>query len=239
MPSKERSRGWCFTLNNWTDEDCIDLMVFFEECPSISYLIIGFEIAPKTKTKHIQGYMYFKDKKTFAYLKKCFGDRYRWDKQRAKKNVAAYCYCMEDGDYIEFGERPRQGHRTDLEVIKHDLLKKKPVEKIADEYFSQWCQYRRSFDEYIRIKGLSPKCETIIYTYDSENASQVKKAFEMATPKSYFVNYIEGSVSSVYHLYFSKKYDIIFIPLAPWVELLTVPYNNILDEIQEGDDGDL
>lgn len=57
-------------------------------------------------------------------LKKCFGDRYRWDKQRAKKNVAAYCYCMEDGDYIEFGERPRQGHRTDLEVIKHDLLKK-------------------------------------------------------------------------------------------------------------------
>jgi len=239
MPSKGRSRGWCFTLNNWTDDDCAELSAFFEECPSISYLIMGFEIAPKTKTPHIQGYMYFKDKKTKAYLRKCFGDRYHWEQQKAKSNVEAYCYCMDDDQFIEFGERPRQGHRTDLEVIKHDLLKKKPVEKIADEYFSQWCQYRRSFDEYIRIKDLTPKYETIIYAYDNENVHEVKALFEMATPKSYIVNYLEGTKSTLYHLYFSKKYDMIFLPLAPWVEDVNLPYENMVDYVKKGDQGDL
>lgn len=46
----------------------------------------------------------------------------------------------------------RQGHRSDLELIKTKLDTGVPVDQIADEHFAQWVVYRRSFDAYRQLK---------------------------------------------------------------------------------------
>lgn len=232
--SKKRSRGWCFTVQSWEDEAWINVSALYECDYNCTYLIIGFETAPRTHTKHLQCYIYYREAISFRTMcKKLEGVHI--EPQKSKLNVKAYCYCMEDGDWYEYGSRPRQGHRTDLEVIKHDMLdKKKPIKDIANEYFSQWCQYRRSFDEYIRINGLEPKYETKVIVYNNENPEHVKYIYSKATPSSYMQPWVESNLSSIYHLYYSKKYDIIFIQQQPWIEKLVIPYE-IVEILDNGD----
>ena len=54
-----QGRRWCFTINNYTEETLSTLEKLIDEM-EIEYMIIRFEKAPKTGTKHIQGYMYFR-----------------------------------------------------------------------------------------------------------------------------------------------------------------------------------
>ena len=49
----QRSRKWAFTLPNWTEQD----LTYMEINQNYKYLIYGFEIAPETKTPHLQGYV--------------------------------------------------------------------------------------------------------------------------------------------------------------------------------------
>lgn len=60
-----RARGWCFTHNNYTPADlaAYDLL----KC---TYIVYGKEIGEIRKTPHLQGWIYWKDAKTFASVKK-------------------------------------------------------------------------------------------------------------------------------------------------------------------------
>ena len=50
-----RGRRWCFTLNNYTDEDLQQLRgVVPSKC---RYIVFGREVAPETETPHLQGYL--------------------------------------------------------------------------------------------------------------------------------------------------------------------------------------
>lgn len=50
-----RSYAWCFTLNNYTDEEIRRL-----ESLECERLVVGKEVAPTTGTPHLQGYIRFK-----------------------------------------------------------------------------------------------------------------------------------------------------------------------------------
>lgn len=212
-----RSRGWCFTINNYDDADIAFCMSLYEEIIECSYLIIGFESGTKNSTKHIQGYVYFAQPWRLARIRELF-DNIHIEAQKSKTNVAAYAYCMEEGDYYEIGDRPRQGHRTDLEVIKHDIQTGRPMIAIAENYFSQWCQYRRAFDEY---KNMKTKYNTQFICYDQDDLDYSMK-------EVYEVYGIEGSLilHSQYEIppnelmskYYSGKYKYIFIPTGLGVE---------------------
>lgn len=222
----KRSRGWTFTLNNWTEEDVGELMALWEECHSLTYMIVGFEKGTREQTPHIQGYMYFRDPKPVSFMKKINGFRFQRrlhiEPQKSKSNVAAYEYCMEEGDYKEFGERPRQGHRTDLEVIKHDLLQKKSMRQISTEYFSQWCQYRRSFDEFQRMHDLYDRQDTTIMVYNEET---IKKVYTYNLAGSFVYEDGYYNKSELLHKYYSGLYKYIFVPNTPGVEELGDKFN--------------
>lgn len=208
---KTRTRGWCFILNNWTDDHLAELMAIYMEYDSIAYLIVGFESAPKTGTKHIQGYIYFTDPKGFNSVRTYLPEGSHIEDQKAKLNVNAYCYCMEDGDYYEMGNRPRQGHRTDLEVIKHDLLNNVPMTQISKQYFSQWCQYRRAFDEF---SSMHLKQDTEMVQYDDTSAQSYKFLQEEYIPgKDFMVSGVMFPGEIMGH-YMSKKYRRIYVPLV-------------------------
>lgn len=93
-----RSRAWCFTLNNYTEED--EQSVRAVPC---RYLIYGRETG-ESGTPHLQGYIYFKCTRTLSAVKR--------DLPRAHLEAAVgttlqnITYCSKQGDVYEKGERP-------------------------------------------------------------------------------------------------------------------------------------
>lgn len=60
-----RTRGYCFTWNNPPDDYSSVLDVI--DC---RYIVAGEEVAPTTGTRHLQGYVYFRDTKTVAAVRR-------------------------------------------------------------------------------------------------------------------------------------------------------------------------
>lgn len=107
MNESKASRAWCFTLNNWTEEEYEALKKY--KC---DYIVIGKEIGAEG-TPHLQGYIEFSGGKRFSTLKKAF-PKVHWEPRKSTAEKAA-AYCKKDGIFIEIGEKKTQGHRTDLD----------------------------------------------------------------------------------------------------------------------------
>lgn len=97
----ERSRGWCLTINNYTEEDVDSVYAAQFDC---RYCVWGKEIAPDTGTPHLQGFIYYDNPKTFNGVKLLF-PRANIRKQRGSCAQASV-YCKKDGDYWEHGDLP-------------------------------------------------------------------------------------------------------------------------------------
>lgn len=93
-----RSRNFCFTLNNYTEDVYQSLLR--TEC---KYIVIGKEIAA-SGTHHLQGYVSFKDTRTLTALKKLDKSAH-WEicKGLPSQNRA---YCIKDGKFEERGQLP-------------------------------------------------------------------------------------------------------------------------------------
>lgn len=89
-----RSRGWCFTINNYSEQEEKILHTYtaiFEK------MIVGKETG-ENGTPHLQGYAYAKNAKTFAQMKKLFP---RGHLEPAKgKPVENRVYCSKGGQVI-------------------------------------------------------------------------------------------------------------------------------------------
>lgn len=100
-----RSRSYCFT---WFGDEP---PVFEGKC---TYLITGAETCPETGRKHWQSYAEFSDAATISAAQKILKvPGAHMEKRRGTPQQAAD-YCKKDGDFMEFGERSRQGERVDL-----------------------------------------------------------------------------------------------------------------------------
>lgn len=106
-----RSEAWCFTYNNYTEEDYARICEI--DC---QYLIVGKEVAPETGTKHLQGYIKFYNARFFTATKALLGPGVHLEKAKGspEENRA---YCSKAGDFFEKGDVPRKGKRTDLEKL--------------------------------------------------------------------------------------------------------------------------
>lgn len=99
------SNGWCFTLNNWTEEEYSSI-VHNIDADNFWY-VIGKEIAPTTGTPHLQGYIGLKNlKKKFrmtVFDKICTRDGVQCLRNERAKGckIANLDYCIKsDKDAI-------------------------------------------------------------------------------------------------------------------------------------------
>lgn len=96
----ERYRSWCFTLNNWTEEQRSALLGI--KC---KYMVVGKEVG-EAGTPHLQGYVQMSSVKTRAQIAKMgplSGAYLVPAKGTTEENVT---YCSKDGDFEEVGVRP-------------------------------------------------------------------------------------------------------------------------------------
>lgn len=101
MPRAAVSQGkrWCFTLNNWTEQE---LNVLKElEC---KYLICGREIG-ENGTPHLQGFVIFNANKRLNAARR-ISPRAHWELARGTNEQAAE-YCKKELNYVETGSLPR------------------------------------------------------------------------------------------------------------------------------------
>lgn len=113
----ERSRRWCFTLNNYSEDEVAVATSFIRDDPRVVYGVFGREVGT-TGTPHLQGYIVFRNNTRLRTLRREFNERAHFEIARGTSEQASQ-YCKKDGDFVEFGSCPRgQGHRTDLERFK-------------------------------------------------------------------------------------------------------------------------
>lgn len=92
------SRSWCYTLNNYTEEERDALRRV-----SCCYQVFGYERGDEG-TPHLQGYIHFKSARSQAAVKKEF-PRCHLEVRKGTVDQAVE-YCKKDGDFEEFGEKP-------------------------------------------------------------------------------------------------------------------------------------
>lgn len=97
--TNKQSTSWCFTLNNYTEQD-IEMLKHFK----CKYIIFGKEIGEKTETPHLQGFIQFASNYRFNSLKK-LNPRISW---RPRSDVSteefAANYCIKGKEIFEKGE---------------------------------------------------------------------------------------------------------------------------------------
>jgi len=121
----QKFRNYCYTLNNYTLEEYNALQTV--EC---KYQIIGKEIGEKG-TPHLQGFISFKSARSFNAVRKLMK---RWYIEPCKGNAESNIkYCMKENNFIEIGESPRQGKRSDIKIAKEMAIAGKSMKEIVLE----------------------------------------------------------------------------------------------------------
>ena len=111
-----RARAYCFTDYERNEE-------FLLQVP-YAYICWGEEVCPTTERLHLQGFVYFKDAKSFSAARKVMSGRHI-EAAKAFDQAIEYCkgdYTNHEGKYKpknkvfkEFGTKPAQGKRTDID----------------------------------------------------------------------------------------------------------------------------
>lgn len=118
MNKNIKGRRWCFTLNNPTEEERDHISVI-----NCEYLIYGNEHMDGKGTPHLQGYIVFKDPKTFNTIKN-YMPRAHIEKARFnhEENIK-YC-SKEDKKPFEKGNRPldKRKRPNNLKILKNDPI---------------------------------------------------------------------------------------------------------------------
>lgn len=122
-----RHRAYVFTINNPTEDDANNVRSLVDIS---QYVIVGNEKG-ENGTEHYQGYVYFKEAKTFSSLKK------KLPRAHIEAAVASPSkneeYCSKQGNiFLKHGEIPRQGARSNIGEVKEKLKEGTNLRGIVD-----------------------------------------------------------------------------------------------------------
>ena len=86
-PQRSQAKHWCFTLNNYTEEDVVRLQALGGE---VDYLIAGKEVGTNG-TPHLQGLVSFSQRKRLAQVKALLGAKPHLEVCRNLDAADEYC----------------------------------------------------------------------------------------------------------------------------------------------------
>lgn len=156
----EQSKFWCYTINNYRDNDCdaIDLW-------DTAYNVYGKEIGPATGTPHLQGYVIFKTNKRLAAVKKLNAYAH-WEVAKGTP-IQASDYCKKDKQFMECGALPASkgsGNKERWDLAK-EAAKEGRLDDIPSEIFMRFYRTIKEIkkDYMVKPEALSGCCGLWIY----------------------------------------------------------------------------
>lgn len=111
-----RSRSYCFTINNPIEQDEEDVKALGDIA---HYIVVGREVGDEG-TPHFQGYVYFKEAKSFSSVKKKIPRAHIEVSKGSPTDNEVYC-SKQGNVFLRRGELPKQGARTDIEKVVEKL----------------------------------------------------------------------------------------------------------------------
>lgn len=214
-----RARAYCFTYNlpddepwnydAWADAGHIDAQPGADtrwtdmwdqlgiHTYKAEYICMQPEIAPTTGKRHYQGYVYFKDAKSFNVARQYLRDfgfkgcHIEAAKGSPEKNIN-YCSKTEtrmvNGAFREFGVRPSQGRRTDLETIADAIEKGESILDIACSNPGTYIKFHSGIKALNAIMKCKPRdpcvAPTVYWWFGPTGVGKSRKAFE-SFPEAY------------------------------------------------------
>lgn len=133
------AKRWCFTLNNYTQED-EDRLRSLTIDDGVNFLIFEPEVGD-SGTPHFQGFVKLDKKKRPTQLRKLVGPaHFIVAKGTDQQNID---YCSKDGNPYIYGEKGKgQGKRSDWDNLMADLRAGATEEEVTDKYPSIVAQCR-------------------------------------------------------------------------------------------------
>lgn len=148
--------GFCFTVNNYLSSQVNTLKGALGQC-GISYIVFGYETAPSTGTKHLQGYLQSNNKMKDRFYKK-FGI---YVMAQERSTLEASDYCKKDGDFFEAGDidmdvkgskEKNQGKRSDLDEVKVLVKEGKTYQEIVETHFGCAAKHHKFIKEQVAVQ---------------------------------------------------------------------------------------
>lgn len=135
-------KNWCFTLNNYTDENLAVLETF-----PCTYIIYGKEVGEQG-TPHLQGYVQMEKRTRMTALRKLL--QCHWSPARGTPEQNKV-YCSKEGDVYERGVPTVEGQRADIRRFMDDVqsgvLDKK---RLREDHPAVCAKYPRFVEDYIQ-----------------------------------------------------------------------------------------
>lgn len=187
---RTQSKYWCFTLNNYTEDEETCVRSLLVDGGDVVYVCYGRETG-EGGTPHLQGYMEFSRRKRLRTVKNLAGlGRAHLEKRRGT-GAQAITYCKKDGDFEEFGTPTTsgQGHRSDLVEIKRKIDEGYSEGKIAEEHFGDWCRYHKAFSRYRNIKQAKTIRDLKVYVlWGAAGTGKTRYCFERNIEDTWICN---------------------------------------------------
>lgn len=203
---EQKSRLFPFT-DYELDED---FLKGFYEKNNVLWLKFGREECPTTKKKHLQCVVYFNSPRTFKSVQKKLKPRHV---EIAKGNVEDNDkYVSKGGDTVEYGVKPEQGKRNDLEKVKKKIKEGITSEELDDIIpFQMQLQYGKRLEEY-RLKHEEKRNWTtniIIFSGNLEKCE--KEAVRLGAKRIYkedkYINGYNGEDMVYFHRFNPKEWS--------------------------------
>lgn len=132
-----RSKSWCFTINNPTEQDNVEL----EDLRLLaSYIVWGAEVGD-SGTPHYQGYVIF-DRVLSLPQARSYLNRAHFEARRGTHRQASD-YCKKDGNFVEYGVLPSsasEASKTMWSTIIRDA-EAGDLDKIKEDYPAMYLRY--------------------------------------------------------------------------------------------------
>lgn len=153
----------------------------------MEYLAFGNEVCPTTGRKHYQGFVCWKSARwTFACRKKykCYFKKMRGSLIQNED------YCSKESQLIEYGQIPKQGHRSDLDKLKDRIVNGTSVDEITMENPMIYHQYGRTLEkieDIVNREKHRTEMTTCDWIYGESGIGKSHTAFSEYSNKTHYV----------------------------------------------------
>ncbi|BAP81871.1 rolling circle replication initiator protein [Cyclovirus ZM01] len=179
MANNSTVRRFCWTLNNYTDDDVDVLQKDLAEL--CKFAIFGRETCPSTGTKHLQGFCNLQRPKRFNSIRKIFGGRAHIERAKGS-DIENQEYCSKGGDVWQCGSPSAQGTRTDLQKVVSVIEGGETCLKtLAIQFPVAYIKYFKGIEQYIRIAHGNPERDfktQVFYFWGCTGTGKSRKARE-------------------------------------------------------------
>lgn len=178
-------KHWCWTLNNYTEDEEQAIQARSEDSPDIEYLIYGREIG-ENGTPHLQGFVSLRSRRSLSFVKNLLSPRLHLEARRGTVQQAIE-YCEKDGNVWSHGDRPAgQGERTDLKRVHVTIKQGKTLQEVAELHPQEFIRYHHGIAKLHSFYQAKRDWQTEVYVFwGPTGTGKTKRAFQEAGDQAF------------------------------------------------------